>query len=138
MKRAHDDISPPANGDGPTKVPAGVAAGNGVVKGAEPTSPAEQSSAATAAAAPAPAATAAASSSGQQRKKCPYLDTINRNVLDFDFEKVRIILQLVHVLFAVLFMLLSSVANQHEIAEAAAARSLGCEERRASAPAPGD
>eukprot|EP00903_Cladosiphon_okamuranus_P010294 g9744.t1 len=89
MKRAHDDISPPTNGDGPTKVPAGVAAGNGAVKGEQPTPPAGQSSAAgaTATTAVAPAA-ATTSSSGQQRKKCPYLDTINRNVLDFDFEKL--------------------------------------------------
>lgn len=83
MKRAHDDISPPTHGDGPTKASAGVAAGNGAVKGNEATSPAAgQSSAAPT------AATAAATPSAQQRKKCPYLDTINRNVLDFDFEKV--------------------------------------------------
>ena len=84
MKRAHDDISPPTHGDGPTKASAGVAAENGAVKGNEATSPAAgQSSAAPT------AATAAATPSAQQRKKCPYLDTINRNVLDFDFEKVR-------------------------------------------------
>lgn len=91
MKRAHDDISPTTNGDGSAKASAGVAAGNGAVKGGEPTSPAGQSSAAAA------TATAATTPSGKQRKKCPYLDTINRNVLDFDFEKVWNTLQAVRV-----------------------------------------
>lgn len=82
MKRAHDDISPPTNGDEPSDAPAEIANGNGTVK-KDPISPAGKSSADT----PAPA-TAASATSAQQRKKCPYLDTINRNVLDFDFEKV--------------------------------------------------
>lgn len=90
MKRTHDDISPPTNGNGPTEASAEVAAGNGEVKSKEPTSPAGQSSAAKAVA-------AAAATSAQQRKKCPYLDTINRNVLDFDFEKVCTTLQAVRV-----------------------------------------
>lgn len=90
MKRAHEDIFPPTNGDIPADHPAKVAAGNGAVTSEGATAPAGQSSAGTTAAAPtaAPTPAAGAAPAGQQRKKCPYLDTINRNVLDFDFEKV--------------------------------------------------
>lgn len=104
MKRAHDDISPPTNGDEPTKSSAEVAAGNGGLKGKEPASPPAQSSAA--------AAEAATTPSAQQRKKCPYLDTINRNVLDFDFEKVWNTLQAVGVYLCRPRPALSSQPNQ--------------------------
>lgn len=43
----------------------------------------------TAKAEPAAAAAAASSDSAPPRQKCPYLDTVNRAYLDFDFEKVR-------------------------------------------------
>jgi hypothetical protein len=33
-------------------------------------------------------ADAAAAAAAGERRRCPYLDTINRHVLDFDFEKV--------------------------------------------------
>jgi hypothetical protein len=33
---------------------------------------------------------AAAAAAALERRRCPYLDTINRHVLDFDFEKVGI------------------------------------------------
>jgi hypothetical protein len=34
--------------------------------------------------------TSAAGAAALERRRCPYLDTINRHVLDFDFEKVGI------------------------------------------------
>lgn len=97
MKRAHGDISPPAtNGDLQSNALEPVVAENGAAKsegqGSAAAAVAGQSSAAAAAAPAAAAATTAAvagaAAASQQRKKCPYLDTINRNVLDFDFEKV--------------------------------------------------
>ncbi|CAN0023950.1 unnamed protein product [Ectocarpus sp. 12 AP-2014] len=102
MKRAHDDISPAeANGDLPSNASEPVVAENGGAKsegqGSAAAAAAGQSSAAAAApaaaavaeaAATTAAAVAGAAATAQQRKKCPYLDTINRNVLDFDFEKL--------------------------------------------------
>lgn len=95
MKRAHDDISPAAaHGDLPSNTSEPVVAENGGAKseGQGSAAAAGQSSAAAAAAAveaaETTAAVAGAAAAAQQRKKCPYLDTINRNVLDFDFEKV--------------------------------------------------
>lgn len=76
MKRVYDDISVPSGGDVPQETSAGVAAENGLGKaGNSALSPG--------------AAGGAGGAAGHIRKKCPYLDTINRNVLDFDFEKVR-------------------------------------------------
>lgn len=97
MKRGHDEISSAENGDvkvviekpvgapqvegttsaapskgnGALKVEAGAAAGT---QSSTPTAPSNISS--------------SGAPSGGDRRKCPYLDTINRNVLDFDFEKV--------------------------------------------------
>lgn len=85
MKRSHDDISSPGNDDLPGEKTLENKSGNGVVK-AEPTAPVSggQSTA--------PAVGGAretnSSTASSIRRKCPYLDTINRNVLDFDFEKV--------------------------------------------------
>lgn len=75
MKRAHDDISVPADADVPNGASAAVAAENRTGKAGNSTV--------------APETTAGGGAAGHSRKKCPYLDTINRNVLDFDFEKVR-------------------------------------------------
>lgn len=78
MKRVHDDISVPTDGNVPGETSAGVAAENGPGK------------AGNSALSPGPAGGGAGGGAGgHSRKKCPYLDTINRNVLDFDFEKVR-------------------------------------------------
>lgn len=79
MKRAHDDISALANGDAKTEASTGGLAGNGAEKTQNSASATGQSSA---------AAVPATTGGGGDRRKCPYLDTINRNVLDFDFEKV--------------------------------------------------
>lgn len=70
MKRAHDEISAAVENEG------NIGANDTDVK---------RDAAAAAAHAPA----TADNSAGGSRRKCPYLDTINRNVLDFDFEKVR-------------------------------------------------
>lgn len=76
MKRVYDDISVPVGGNVPEETSAGLAAENGTGKaGNSVLSPG--------------AAGGAGGAAGHSRKKCPYLDTINRNVLDFDFEKVR-------------------------------------------------
>lgn len=74
MKRVHDDISVPADADVPGEASAGVASENGAGKAGNSMV--------------APEATGGGGAAGHSRKKCPYLDTINRNVLDFDFEKV--------------------------------------------------
>lgn len=76
MKRAHDDISAPVNGDAPTEASAARVGGDddAVVKSEGPTT--------------ATAASSVGGAAADSRRKCPYLDTINRNVLDFDFEKV--------------------------------------------------
>lgn len=90
MKRAHEEISGPvngANGDGASSgSSAGVSSSNGGVK----TEIQGSGSAVGQIFAPekAGAAAAGAAAAGGDRRKCPYLDTINRNVLDFDFEKV--------------------------------------------------
>ena len=78
MKRVHEDISSPSNGDVPVEASAGVAAEIRTGKaGNSASSPGAAGGA------------GAGGAAGHTRKKCPYLDTINRNVLDFDFEKVR-------------------------------------------------
>lgn len=83
MKRAHDDISDAA---------ANGSDGNGNAKGRVKAELQEQGDPKVDAAlgtAQAQAPTTASDTVGVgNRRKCPYLDTINRNVLDFDFEKV--------------------------------------------------
>lgn len=83
MKRAHDDISDAAaTGENSTEN------FKGRVK-AEAQQQGDPNGDAAVETAQAPAPTTAADNGGVgSRRKCPYLDTINRNVLDFDFEKV--------------------------------------------------
>ena len=84
MKRTYDEISALADGNAMPESNVGKEAGNGAVK-AEPSSsaaPLEQSASGVA------GLRGAVSGGESTRRKCPYLDTINRNVLDFDFEKV--------------------------------------------------
>lgn len=85
MKRSHDDISSPGNGDLPGENNLGNTSGKGGVK-------AESAASVSGGLSTAPAVGGAretnSSAASSIRRKCPYLDTINRNVLDFDFEKV--------------------------------------------------
>lgn len=93
MKRGHDDISDPVNGIVPPKgEPEEVASGSEAVK-IESSDGVQSSVAGGTAAAGSTASTpggGVGAAGGGDRRKCPYLDTINRNVLDFDFEKVRL------------------------------------------------
>lgn len=92
MKRVHDEMYETEKGSTLPEIPAGVsAAGNVDVKGeisataaAAETGQAEEQGAADQAV----ERSFSKGQGGEGRRKCPYLDTINRNVLDFDFEKV--------------------------------------------------
>lgn len=96
MKRGHNEISSPENGDVKAEKRSSVpptteknvasSAGNGVVKVEVRAAGGVPSSTSTV-----PVNTTSAGAlGGGDRRKCPYLDTINRNVLDFDFEKVSL------------------------------------------------
>lgn len=85
MKRPHDEISSPGNGNLPEEKTLGNASEKGAVK-AEPTASAPGGRSTVPAVGGARETNSSTTSS--VRRKCPYLDTINRNVLDFDFEKV--------------------------------------------------
>lgn len=85
MKRAHEDISftTESENDGDGARPEILNNSAGVKGELESSASAEQY-----------LLSAGAGGGGGEggRRKCPYLDTINRNVLDFDFEKVHSII----------------------------------------------